>query len=117
MLQTLTVTLHPLAVEALQNPDATKRHAAWSELTLVAASAMAEVHAGLPRWMTESLGLSAEAVRALIGDAMSQLDPVERDARRVGHAAVRGRRDEPSLTLLGNSYAVAFLVTVRSFAT
>jgi hypothetical protein len=77
MVQTLMVTVDPLAVEALRSADDAEREAAWSELTLVAASAMAEIHAGLHRWMTERLGLSADDARAVIGDAMSEHDPLD----------------------------------------
>jgi hypothetical protein len=77
MVQTLTVAVDPLAVEALRSADDAEREAAWSELTLVATAAMAEIHAGLHRWMTERLGLSANDARAVIGDAMSELDPVD----------------------------------------
>jgi hypothetical protein len=64
MIQTLTVAVDPLVVDALQSVDDVDRETAWSELTLVAASAMAEIHAGLHRWMTGRL-VSAPTTPAL----------------------------------------------------
>jgi hypothetical protein len=77
MIQTLTVAVDPLVVDALQSVDDVDRETAWSELTLVAASAMAEIHAGLHRWMTGRLGLSADDARAVICNAISELEPVD----------------------------------------
>jgi hypothetical protein len=42
----ITVAVDPLVVDALQSPDDAERDAARSELTLIAASAMADIHTG-----------------------------------------------------------------------
>ena len=44
---------------------------------MIAATAMADVHAGLHRLMMECLALSADDARAVIDVAMSELEPLD----------------------------------------